>query len=315
MSGSLPLSGLFVVGVVGSQIGCAVAAASGGLPVTATMVDKLIRVDVAGKTFTCYKFAPDQKYPYFYPVNGPLTGKGVTTETSQPYPHHHSLFFACDKVSGGNYWHGANEGGQIVSKGPRIIESKEKRVVIEDTTRWRRRGEPDPFSGKRTIAISAPSATMRLVDFTITLTATSDVHIVKTNHSLFCARMAPHMCVESGGRLINAEGKLKQKDTLAQRSAWCDYSNKHEGHVEGLAILVWPKNRWSPCTWLTRDYGFFSPTPMNWLGPEGLDFKKGETITLSYRVVIHAGNEKDADVAGVYEKWIARPGAANRDSK
>ncbi|MBN1341736.1 MAG: PmoA family protein [Phycisphaerae bacterium] len=278
------------------------------LDLTAKLVPNAIDVSVGGKLFTAYKFAPDQKYPYLFPVSGPITGKTVTTETSQPYPHHHSLFFGCDKVNGGNYWQEGNPRGQITSKGPKILEAKGKRVVIEDHAQWHRPGAENPFSDKRTIVISAPSPTLRFIDFEITLTAEIDVQIVKTNHSLFCARMAPHMNVENGGRLVNAEGDLKQAGTLAKKSLWCDYSNKHDGHVEGLAILDWPKNRWTPCTWLTRDYGFFSPTPMNWLGPDGLKFKKGETLTLKYRVVVHAGNEKDADIAALYKQWTAHAG-------
>ena len=61
--------------------------------VTAKLDKDQIAVTVDGKLFTCYKFAASQKYPYFWPVNGPASGKSVTTETSQPYPHHHSLFF------------------------------------------------------------------------------------------------------------------------------------------------------------------------------------------------------------------------------
>ena len=70
-------------------------------------------ITIDGKLFTEFKFKPDQKYPYFYPVNGPKTGKSITTETSEPYPHHHSLFFACDRVNGGNYWQDSLERGRI----------------------------------------------------------------------------------------------------------------------------------------------------------------------------------------------------------
>jgi len=284
-----------------------VGVARAGQEVAAVVEDKQIRVTVAGKLFTCYKFDPVQKYPYFFPLNGPITDRSVTTETSQPYPHHHSLFFGCDRVSGGNYWQESNEHGQIVSAGPKIVEAKGERVVIEDRCRWTRPGAPDPFSEKRTIVITAPDAKRRLIDVTITLTAESDVHIEKTNHALFAGRIAPHLCAEKGGRLVNAEGDVGEKATFGKKSAWCDYSGNNHGTVEGMAILDWPKNRWSPCPWFTRDYGFFSPTPMFWLGPEGVRFKKGESVTLKYRVVVHAGNEKDADVAGVFKRWIAEP--------
>ncbi len=283
--------------------GCAAVGPDEGLTVEAKKADHAIEVYVGGELFTAYKFGPTLKKPYLYPVNGPRTGKSVTTESSEPYPHHNSIFFGCDKVSGGNYWQAGLDRGQILSKGAKIVRAKGKNVVIEDHTRWHRPGAPDPFHGKRVIEISAPLPRLRYIDFTVTLTAQSDVHIAKSNHALFSARMAPHMSVKSGGRLVNAEGHRSQKGTLGKKSVWCDYSNKHHGHVEGLAILDWPENRWTPCTWLTRDYGFFSPTPMNWLGPEGIDFKRGEMLTLRYRVVVHAGNEKEADIARLYDVW------------
>jgi hypothetical protein len=282
---------------------CPAAGPANALDVSAEIKGKSVVVKVAGRVFTCYKFAPDQKYPYFFPVNGPVTNKSVTTETSEPYPHHHSLFLACDRVSGGNYWQDVNDRGQIISQGPRILEAKGKRVVIEDTTHWRRPEAPEPFSGKRTITISAPSTRLRLIDFQVTLTATSNVHIEKTNHALFAARMAPHMSGREGGRLVNAQGDVGEKATFGTTSAWCDYSGNNEGTVEGLAILDWPHNRWSPCRWFTREYGFFSPNPFYWLGLEGLRFAKGDTITLKFRVVVHQGNEKDADIAGLFKQW------------
>jgi hypothetical protein len=271
--------------------------------VAASIDGKQVRVTVGGKLFTCYKFDAAQKYPYFFPVNGPITGKSVTTETSQPYPHHHSLFFGCDRVSGGNYWQEGNERGQIISRGPKVVEARGDRVVIEDRCRWSRPGAPEPFSDQRTIVITAPSDKVRVIDFTITLTAEGDVHIEKTNHSLFSGRIGPHLCAEKGGRLVNAEGDVGEKATFGKKSAWCDYSGNNEAAIEGMAILDWPKNRWSPCPWFTRNYGFYSPAPMYWLGPDGLKFKKGESVTLKYRVVVHAGNEQDADVAGMYKRW------------
>jgi len=43
--------------------------------------DLIVRVD--GAEFTRYRFAPTQKYPYFWPVNGVVTGKTVTTENER----------------------------------------------------------------------------------------------------------------------------------------------------------------------------------------------------------------------------------------
>ena len=87
-------------------------------PLSVERLDDRIVVRVDDRTFTCYRFGAGQKYPYFYPVNGPRSGVSVTTESSLPWPHHRSLFFGSDKVNGGNYWQEGNDQGQIVSRGP-----------------------------------------------------------------------------------------------------------------------------------------------------------------------------------------------------
>jgi hypothetical protein len=47
-----------------------------------------------------------------------------------------------------------------------------------------------------------------------------------------------------------------------------------------------PANPWSPCRWFTRDYGFISPTPFNWLDERGWQLETGESIRLRYRIVV-----------------------------
>ena len=84
-----------------------------------------------------------------------------------------------------------------------------------------------------------------------------------------------------------------------------DYSGKRGENVEGLAILQHPSNKWYPAPWFTRDYGFISPTPMYWPADEekGTTLKKGETIQLRYRVIVHSGNHESAKIAEAFEKY------------
>jgi len=271
--------------------------------VTAKIEKDQVVVTVDGKLFTCYKFAGSQKYPYFWPVNGPLSGKSITTETSEPYPHHHSLLFGCDRVNGGNYWQDVNKRGQILSQGPKIAETSGERIVLTDTCLWKQPGKEPVIEDTRRITICAPSEKLRIIDFKITMTPLVDIEILKTNHSLFSARVVPELSVKSGGVLINAEGDTSEKGTFGAASPWCDYSGKRDGLTEGIAILQNPANRWYPSKWFTRDYGFFSPTPMNWLEGDKLNLAKGETLTLEYRVVIHAGDSKTANVAGLFNRY------------
>jgi hypothetical protein len=271
--------------------------------VTARLDKDQVTVHIDGKLFTGYKFADSQKYPYFWPVNGPVSGKSITTETSEPYPHHHSLFFGCDRVNGGNYWQDVNKRGQIVSQGPKIVEASGERVVFTDKCSWRQPDAEPIISDTRRIVITAPSKDVRLIDFEISLEPLVDIEILKTNHALFSARVVSELSVKSGGILINAEGKTGEKGTFGANSRWCDYSGTREGVAEGIAIFQNPHNRWFPSKWFTRDYGFFSPTPMYWLEGDRLELPKGETLTLRYRVVVHAGDAKKAQIARRFEQY------------
>lgn len=83
-------------------VGCCVASAQ-AQNVKAVKVGPRIDVTVDGAFFTSYRFSSDEKYPFFFPVNGP-SGASVTSMRNGEFPHHCSLFFGCDRVNGGNYW-------------------------------------------------------------------------------------------------------------------------------------------------------------------------------------------------------------------
>lgn len=278
--------------------------------VTACLEKDRVAVHIGGEFFTGYKFADSQKYPYFWPVNGPTSGKSITTETSEPYPHHHSLFFGCDRVNGGNYWQDVNARGQIISQGPKIIETSGERIVFTDKCLWRQPGAEPIISDTRQVVITAPSEKIRLIDFEITLEPLVDIEILKTNHALFSARVVPELSVKSGGTLVNAEGDTAEKGTFGANSAWCDYSGTRDGITEGIAILQNPHNRWFPSKWFTRDYGFFSPTPMYWLEGGRLELPKGRTLKLSYRVVVHDGDADQAQISRQFRQYEQSAGSA-----
>ncbi len=291
-----------LLGLAGSA-GLRASAQPGSPGLQARLEENQVVVTVGERVFTCYKFDRSQKYPYFWPVNGPTSGRSVTTETSEPYPHHHSLFFGCDRVNGGNYWQESNERGQIVSQGPKLIESSGRRIVFTDECLWQQPGKEPVIRDRRRIEIVAPGDTLRLIDFGITLEPLTDVRILKTNHSLFAARVVPELGVLAGGTLINAQGDTGEKGTFGVAAPWCDYSGTRDGITEGIAIMQHPSNRWYPAQWFTRDYGFFSPTPMFWLEGDRLDIPKGERLTLNYRVVIHSGDWRQAGVATLFDAY------------
>ncbi len=272
---------------------------------SAETLDDRIIVRINDSTFTVYRFGAGQKYPYFYPVNGPVSGESLTSESSLPWPHHRSLFFGCDQVNGGNYWQEGNDRGQIVSTGAKIIRGGPDYVEISDECSWRQPGRNPVISERRRIRIEAPSAALRMIDFETEARALVPIEIKKTNHSLFSARVRHELSVSGGGSLVNAEGAEKEKGTYGIASPWADFSGKVFGRVEGLAIFDSPHNPWFPSQWFTRDYGFLSPTPFFWLDESGFRIKEGDALKLRYRVVIHAGDAAEASIAQLFKQWAA----------
>jgi hypothetical protein len=272
--------------------------------ITAVRVGNKINVTVNGKFFTSYIFSDDEKYPFFYPVNGPVSGGSVTSMRNGEYPHHSSLFFGCDLVNGGNYWQEGLERGRIISVNAGILKQGGDTVIITDECIWSRPGALSPVKDIRRFIITMPSESVIQIDAEIRMEMLMDVHIKKTNHSLFSARMAADLSVKNGGTMINAEGAKSEKDTFGKNSPWIDFYGKRGAVTEGLAIMQHPSNPWYPSPWFTRDYGFMSPTPMYW--PEKGDetfMTKGTVLNLRYRVLVHSGDHIQAGIAESFEKY------------
>lgn len=271
--------------------------------VTAIKLGDKIEIRVNGNLLTSYILSEHEKYPFFFPVNGPSKAS-VTSMRNANYPHHSSLFFGCDKVNGGNYWQEGLERGQILALRADILETGGDKVIIENENIWKRPRAKSPIRDVRTITISAPSEVLYQIDFVIRLEMLMDVTISKTNHSLLSVRMDPDLSVINGGTMVNAEGESGEKATFGKRSDWMDYSGNRMGGTEGIAIMQHPSNMWYPAPWFTRDYGFFSPTPMYW--PENGEttrLVKGQILNLRYRVLIHSGDHREADIKAQYETY------------
>jgi hypothetical protein len=241
---------------------------------------------------------------------GPLSGQSVTTWNTEPFSHHSSLFFSCDKVNGSNYWQSLRNlaTGQIRTEKVEILENGPQQVVLQSSHIWQHPQKEADFLDQRRVVLSAPSPTLRQLDFEIVLEPLRDVRIDRNNHSQFAARMAPDLAVDGGGHLVNAEGAINQANTFGVPSGWMAAYGQRDAGIEGLAIFTHPDNHGQDYTapWFTRDYGFFSPTPMQWLPGGYIIFPKGEPITFRYRVLIFAGDHEQAELARHYTEYTAQ---------
>jgi hypothetical protein len=256
---------------------------------------------------TSYRAQPKQKYPYFYPLIGPVSGLSLTSETALPWPHHRSLFFSCDRVNGGNYWQEGLERGQIVSTGPRVAESTKTSAVILDQCEWAVPGRPVQMKDQRKFTLTISNPQLRLIDAEIEWSAVEDVTIQKTNHALYSIRAAIDISPWGGGTLVSSEKQVGEKNTFGKPARWCAFYGKRlqaKGEpVEGIALMDHPTNPWAPCPWFTRDYGMISPMPFNWID-EPWRLPAGESVHLKYRVALFTGSPEEAGIETLYRSWV-----------
>lgn len=272
---------------------------------TAYLVDGQVWIRWNNHVLTCYRAHQSQKYPYFYPLAGPASGLSLTSESSQPWPHHRSLMFACDKVNGGNYWQGDLAAGQIVSTKLALGECTKNSAEIIDHCQWRRPGEDPVMTDTRCFRVHVPGDGAWFMDAEIQWTAQTDVTIQKTNHSLFAVRAAIDIAPDGGGKLMTSAGRFGADQTFGKPAHWCTFYGPRkqlgQEYTEGIAIMQYPKP-WPECPWFTRDYGFMSPTPMNFLDAP-MKIPAGETIKLVYRVVAYRGTPGDANLEAFWKSF------------
>ncbi len=269
---------------------------------TAKAEQERIDVFIDDNLFTSYRTPSDWKFPYLWPVIGPASGESLTIEQGIGHPHHRSLYLACDQVNGANYWQEGLERGRTISRGPRVIETG-KRVVIEDTCDWVCPGQPSPIVDNRRVKITAPTECIRAMEFEYDFQFLTDTAIMPSNHALFSAEVIPGISVQGGGLLTNTEGGKQEEETFGVPCDWCDYSGYLNGCWEGIRIYQHPRNPGYPWPFFTRDYGFFSPTPMYWLPAEGLHYKGGDKVSLKFLVLVHSGEVLESNLEVIYRDW------------
>lgn len=279
-----------------------------GRGLTSYQIGPQIWVRWNNRLLTSYRAHPTQKYPYLFPIAGPLTGVSLTAESSLPWPHHRSVFFGCDRVNGGNYWQDEFAQGQIVSSGPKLVRAGGEKVEIADACEWRRPDGPVVMRDARRITLAVSSPQLYWIDFEIEWKAVQDVTVSKTNHSLFAVRASPDLTPDGGGELLNAEGARREKGTFGKPSAWCAFVGRRDGiggaQVEGIALMDHPRNPWPDAPWFTRNYGFMSPTPFNFM-EKPWKLGSGQSVTLRYRVVPHGGRPEDVGLDALHKQWAA----------
>lgn len=281
--------------------------------------DRNLKVKLDEQLLTEYQVGIGNK-PYFFPLIGP-TGElytrsypmTVLPEEDHDHPHQRSCWFTFGKVNGVDFWSEGNRFGTIKETGRTLVVAGPIVGRMTTTNDWRAADDRRFCVDERTVTFYR-TKTARIIDFDFRIVASDGpVTFGDTKEGMFGIRVASSMDVnrKRGGRITNAEGLTDEK-AWGKPSPWVDYVGPVKDKVVGIAVINHPQSFRYPTTWHVRTYGLFAANPFGWHDfgrPERGDYTipSGQSIAFSYRVVLHEGDTKSANVASLAAAFTRPP--------
>ncbi len=273
--------------------------------------DNNIWIRQDNQVLAAYRTQKDQKYPYIYPLTGPVSRVSVTSESAQPWPHHRSVFLGLDKVNEGNYWQQTRGDGQILSQEPKIVRAEKKLVEFTDRCLWKKPEQDPIIEDSRRYLLEWRCDDYYILDLEYSMTMLTDVEVKKTNHGFFGVRVEQDLCPFGGGNLLSSEGAKNQEESLGKPANWIAFYGKRRFNPEiseGVAVFCPPDEPFgSPfekTPWFTRDYGNISPMPFLFVDKDFVfKWNKGKKISTKYRIVVFAGTPADVDLNKLWNEF------------
>jgi len=310
-----------VEGGMNRQFRLAAAAAGGSVQLKEEGPHQLAIILPEGP-FTAYNFDPKEPRPFFFPVHGP-GGKMVTRSypmkdvegEEKDHPHHRSFWTAYGEVNGVDDWSQMPNHGWI--KHQKFTDKKQGAAFggFTATAIWTDKDEKPILNERRAIKVYNAGPEIRLLDYEVELIAAyTDLHYGDTKEGgILAFRVASSMDGKRGGRIENSLGGVSEKECWGKRAAWLDYSGTVNGEILGIGMMDHPGNLNHPCYWHARDYGLVGTNPFaknsfqKELPKDGHHQKKGERLVFRYRVLIHRGTAKAANMEDAYHAWVQGP--------
>jgi hypothetical protein len=279
-----------------------------------------LQVIIDGREAVVYQFGEAVDLPHFYPLRSP-SGKLLTVQQTDPYPHHRSVWFADTvqlagqkKVSFYNALY-----SRVDREDPRSpfrdhvrhVEFRDESATgqqaeISAKLVWETNWTTPLLDELRHMRIVSLGDGQYFVDLTFTLTASyGEVTFVSdaVHYAWPYVRVHPQFSGQQGGTIVNSEGGRGQAGTNNQVARWIDYFNTVDGVTEGLAIFSHSDNT-HPHRWLTREYGTFGPRREDARSGKPFVLKKGESLKQRVGLLVHGGDTKAGQVAQRYDQYV-----------
>jgi len=262
-----------------------------------------------GREFTEYYTLPDLPKPYLGPLFEAFGGQMTRLDfATREHPHHRSLWIS-QEANGIDFWNEpAGVHGYIRNQGIADIVNGGAYTAFTANNLWTSHGgDPVMDEATRYTLYNTPREAA-LLDVDITYTASyGDVTLGATKEAgPLAVRMAPGMSVSGGtGTIVSGTGGVDEAETWMRRAPWLDYCGAIDTHACGVAMLDHPGNFGFPTHWHVRDGGLMAGN--NFLRLGAMELQRGESVNWKYRVIIHNGDTKAADIQGKFEDFAFPP--------
>lgn len=261
-----------------------------------------------------YVFRSGNK-PIIYPLLGPggqvMTRQFPMAEPaeggSKDHVHQRAMWLTHGEVNDIDFWAESEGTGIIAHQSVDAKSIGDAFATLQTTAHWLDRDGKPLLQEHKTMRVNL-AGEVKIIDLKTELTAVSgDVNFGDTKEGSFGIRVPDSMAVNSnlGGTILNNHGQ-KDGAAWAQSARWVDYSGPVNGETMGITVLEHPGSFGHPCRWHVRTYGLFAANPFgvfHFVGGEktaGHTLSKGESLTLHYRVILHAGG---AEPEQIEQQW------------
>jgi len=322
-----------------------------GERISVTVDEQVRRVDISvdGQPFTSYIWPTKLAKPVLYPLR---TAKGTIITRGYPleprpgervdHPHHAGMWLNYESVNGIDFWNnseaskpqdtpkmGTIQQRAILStkggtdQGELEVEADwlafDKKVLLQERTRFVFRGEPNSRSVDRITTLQAQDEKVVFADakdgmlglrVVRALEAPSDKPEVFTDASGRATTVAKLDSTGVNGVYLTSEGK-KGEAAWGTRGRWCNLSGKVGEEPVTISIFDHPSNPGFPTYWHARGYGLFAANPLgekvfsNGKEELNLTLAPRQSVTFRYRVLISSEIMTREGTEAAYKAFVA----------
>lgn len=262
-----------------------------------------------GRELTRYHFGPSLRRPFWYPIAGPA-GRSLTRmghpRDPQTHSHHNSVWISHNDVGGVSFWSDGGK-GRIVHQRVLQYEDGAKRASMLSQNAWQDDQGKLLLSELRRVCVEPAGRDqwLMLIDLQLEAPPGEPVTLGQTPFGIIGVRMAKTIGVrDGGGRILNSEGQLDEKQAFRKPARWVDYSGPvSKDSRGGITLMDHPFNPDHPTPFHVRDDG--------WMGAcltldRPLTIRPGEPLQLRYGLWVHAGVPKPPVIEEQYQQFIRR---------